>query len=205
MNVNQAMDLVMRRFVGARMRPQIAYSATDTALIVVAPQRDLLVGGVSNLTQLVNTARTAGIRVIFAPMAAPGSAATGLPPGRQVLADAGLLRVGSPGADIPPDLGPIDGDIVLPPFDGLSAFTEPTLSFTLAQAGLDRVLVAGARTDIEIDSTARDAIEAGLHTTVVSDCCTGSHPDAHRATIDITLPRLVHAVLPVAELARYIR
>ncbi|CAM3614287.1 cysteine hydrolase family protein [Smaragdicoccus niigatensis] len=198
--VNRMMDRSMRGFIAARMRPHLHYGSADTAVILVAPQSDLLAGDVSNLTRLVGVARDAGITVIYAPMAQPEGGRPTLTPSQQAILEAGILRAGTRGADIHPELAATEDDIVLEPFAGLSAFTNPELFAALAASQLGRVIVAGARTDIEVDSTARDALEAGLHTTVVSDCCTGSNPAAHQATVGTTLPRLVHAVLTLADL-----
>lgn len=77
--------------------------------------------------------------------------------------------------------------------------TSPATCCTRLQTKNSRAYPA----DIEIDSTARDATEAGLHVTVVSDCCIGSSPDRHEAAIVTTLPRLVHAVLTLEDLARF--
>ncbi|WP_020102154.1 isochorismatase family cysteine hydrolase [Mycobacterium sp. 360MFTsu5.1] len=203
--VNQVMDRAMRGLVATRMRSQIAYTATDSAVILVAPQRDLLVGEASNQARLVRTARAAGISVIYAPMTQPYDGWTNPTPSQQAIGDAGLLRPGSPGADIHPALSAAEGDIVMPPFEGLSAFAHTALALTLASRQCDHVIIAGARTDIEVDSTARDATEAGLHTTVVSDCCTGSSREGHDGTVKTTLPRLVHAVLTLSELTPLVR
>ena len=202
--VNQVIDRAMRGLVAVRMRSQIDYTASNSAVILVAPQRDLI-GDAPALAGLVNMARAAGISVIYAPMGQPTDGWTNPTPSQQAINDAGLLRAGSPGADIHPTVAPAEDDIVMPPFTGLSAFTLPTLGLTLAGMHLDHAIIAGARTDIEIDSTARDATEAGLHTTVVSDCCTGSSPEGHHATVCTTLPRLVHAVLTFADLTQRIR
>lgn len=193
----------MRGFVRARMRPGITYAATNTAVILVAPQPDLS-PDIPSLVRLVGTARAAGIGVIYAPM---GQAAADGPvsPSQQAINDAGLLRPGSPGAAVHPGLIVAEDDTVLEPFRGMSAFTNPALAATLADAGLDRVIIAGSRTDIEVDSTARDALEAGLHTTVISNCCTGSSRTGHLAAVTTTLPRLVHAVLTLDDIARLLQ
>lgn len=203
--VNTVLDRTMRGLVTVRMRHHTNYSATNTAVILVAPQQDLLAGTVSTVVRLVHMARGAGIRLICAPKAQPVADWAVQTRSQRTIADAGLLRAGSPGADIHPALGPLDDGDVLQPFPGLSAFTNTALYATLAGAHLDHVIIAGSRTDIEVDSTARDATEAGLHTTVVSDCCTGSSPDGHRATVQTTLPRLVHAVVTLADLPALLR
>ncbi|OZE93188.1 hypothetical protein CH299_27970 [Rhodococcus sp. 14-2686-1-2] len=193
---NTAIDRTMRGLVTWRMRPQIAYGAKDTAIIVVTPRPNMHPDDLPNGARLMRWARNAGICVIIttttrsadvdAPVSPPPSSGDGLDP----------RLVAAP--DSPTVLA--ENEMALEPFPGLSAFTNPSLSTTLADRHLDRVIVVGSRTDIEIDSTARDALESGLHTTVIGDCCTGSSPAGHRATIDITLPRLVHAVMNIDDL-----
>jgi nicotinamidase-related amidase len=198
--INQVADHAMRALVAARMRPRTRYPAA-TAVILVAPQQDLLAGAVPNVAQLLHMSRAAHLTVIYAPMARPAVDWAVQTPSQRAISDHDSLRAGSPGAAIHPNLSPATDDTVLAPFAGLSAFTNTALGTTLAAAHLDHVIIAGCRTDIEVDSTARDATEAGLHTTVVSDCCVGSSPQGHQATVTTTLPRLVHAVVTLDDLA----
>lgn len=202
--VNHSMDRAMRLFVGMRMRPQLTYSAERTALILVAAQRGLLGDNVANMADLARLARSSGVTVIHAPLGVDVAGSGCRTPAQQAILDAAVIQSESPGADIHPDLAAVS-DIVLEPFTALSAFANPALSAALASHGVDRVIVAGARTEIEIDSTARDATEAGLHTTVVSDCCRGATPRGHQTTIGTTLPRLVHAVLTLDDLSPLLR
>lgn len=198
--VNDVADRAMRGLVAMRMRQRAPYPAANTAVIVVAPQRDMLGGAAANVAQLLGMARAARLGVIYAPLARPAAHWGAQTPSQRSIGDADLLRPGSPGADIHPALTPGTDDQVLQPFHGLSAFTNAALATTLAEAHVDHVLIAGSRTDIEVDSTARDATEAGLHTTIVSDCCAGSSPHGHQTTVRTTLPRLVHAVVTMADL-----
>lgn len=176
--VNTSIDRLMRGLVTRRMRPHIVYSPKDTAIIVVTTAQNVRIGDLPNGVRLSKWARAADITVV--------STSRG--------------RLGGNGSTDPNAFRPPD-EVALDSFPGLSAFTNPTLATTLADSGFDRAIVVGSRTDIEVDSTARDATELGMHTTVISDCCTGSSPAAHRATVDVTLPRLVHAVLTIAELS----
>ncbi|MGB6183033.1 MAG: isochorismatase family protein [Rhodococcus sp. (in: high G+C Gram-positive bacteria)] len=174
---NAGVDRAMRGLVTWRMRPRIAYSATDTAVLIVTSGPGVHPDDIPNGARLMRWARAAGISAIVTSRDRPAD------------------------CDAPdPPRGLPETVVILEPFPGLSAFTNPSVSATLADKHLDRVIIAGSRTDIEIDSTARDAIESGLHTTVVGDCCTGSSSAGHRATVDVTLPRLVHAVMNIDDL-----
>lgn len=189
---NSSVDRVMRGLVARRMRPEIAYGPGDTAIVVVTPARKVRPDDLPNGMRLMRWARSNEVTVIMtsrddlADIAEPWSPNT--VPGKVVDLST------DPRTDLAAN------EVMLAPFPGLSAFTNPALSTTLAARQLDRVIIVGSRTDIEIDSTARDALETGLHTTVISDCCTGFSPAGHQSTVDITLPRLVHAVLTIDEL-----
>jgi biuret amidohydrolase len=189
----------------AALRKQLTFDRSDTALLVVGAQRDLLddAAAVSALARLISIARAGGLKVIYA-VAAPPTSANGIhmptPSQRALLAER-LLSEGSAGAEFHPALAPGSGDVVLEPSAGLSAFSKRDLDLRLSMLGVERIVVAGARTDIEIDSTARDGVERGFQTTVVSDGCAGTTPQNHRATISTTLPRIVHGILTVDEVA----
>ncbi|MGY3555493.1 cysteine hydrolase family protein [Williamsia sp. R60] len=198
---NTAVDRVMRGLVAWRMRPQNTYHPSHTAVIVVAPTHNTRPDSPPNGVRLRRWARKADITVIVA--SRDQSAAIDA---AEQSADRGAG--GEPVQPVQPvdesvDLA--DNELLIAPFPGLSAFTNPALLAALTDRQIDRVIVAGARTEIEVDSTARDALEAGLHTTVVSDCCVGFSPAGHKSTIDITLPRLVHAVLTLDELTALTR
>ncbi|MDQ1181814.1 cysteine hydrolase family protein [Rhodococcus sp. SORGH_AS_0301] len=175
----------MRTLVGRRMSSQNLYGASDTAVVLVTTGGSVDLDDRLPAARLITWARRSGIAVFLAPRT-PFSDNASHPPG--------------PGERPRVPRATDDGVTVLDPFPGLSAFSSPALSGVLTDKHVDRVLIAGERTDIEVDSTARDATESGLHTTVVSDFCIGSSPSVHRAALEVTLPRLVHAVSPLSEI-----
>ena len=103
--VNHVVDRAMRRLVAARMRPQTRYCAANTALMLVAPQRDLLAGAVPNVAQLLQISRAAHLRIIYAPMARPAVNWAAQTPSQRAISDLDALRAGSPGAAIHPKGG----------------------------------------------------------------------------------------------------
>ena len=191
------------------LRRQLSYGSDDTAVVLIGTQRDLLpdVGMVARLVRLTAAARAAGLPVVYT-LALPPTPENGIrypTPSQRALLAGGLLRPGTPGADIHPDLTPQRDDVVMKPGAGLSAFAGMELGARLSALGAERIVVAGARTDVEVESTARDAVELGLQTTVVSDCCTGTSPWNHHASIATTLPRVVHGVLTLDHLTGRLR
>ncbi len=67
-----------------------------------------------------------------------------------------------------------------------SAFTpgSSALERTLRSIGLENVLVAGMKTNVCCESTARDAMMLDFRTVMVSDCCAALSQDEHRATLE---------------------
>jgi nicotinamidase-related amidase len=203
---NRLANRAIAGFAAASLRRHLAYPPDDTALLLVGAQPDLLRSAdtVVALARLLALARAAGLPVIYVPAARPTSRAEirfPTPSQRAIVAD-GLLMPGSAGAEIHRGLSPRPGEAVMAPHASLSAFARTGLANRLSELRIRRIVVAGARTDVEVDSTARDAVEFGLQTTVVADCCIGTSPENHHATISTTLPRIVHGVLKVDEIGR---
>jgi nicotinamidase-related amidase len=203
---NRLANRAIAGFAAASVRRDVAYPPDETALLLVGPQPHLLRSAdtVVALARLLAMARAAGLPVIFVP-AAPPTSREGIrfptPSQRAILVD-GLLMPGSAGAEIHRDLSPRPGEVVMAPRASLSAFARTGLATRLSELHIRRIVVAGARTDVEVDSTARDAVELGLQTTIAADCCTGTSRENHRATISTTLPRIVHGVLELDEIGQ---
>lgn len=207
--VNRLANRAMKQVAVTAVRRRLAYDPADTGLLLVGVQPDLLGDTattdptVRNLARLTTLARTAGLPIVHLPVARPepGHRIRRTPPAQRALLAGGLLTPGTAGAAIHPRVTILDEDLVMAPHGRLSAFSGTELATRLIERGVRRVVVAGARTDVEVDSTARDAVELGLQVTVVADCCTGTSPANHHASTETTLPRVVHGVLPFAGLA----
>jgi len=77
------------------------------------------------------------------------------------------------------------GDITLVK-NRYSAFAHgaSTLERVLRNLGVDTVLVAGTKTNVCCDSTARDAMMLDFKSVLVSDCCAALSDDEHLATLE---------------------
>ena len=82
-------------------------------------------------------------------------------------------------ADIVPELGPRDGDIVVTK-QQWGAFYGTDLDLQLRRRGVTQVVLTGIATSIGVESTARAAHEHGYHVTVVTDAVTDMDGGAHR-------------------------
>jgi ureidoacrylate peracid hydrolase len=83
------------------------------------------------------------------------------------------------------DLEVAPGDITVVK-NRYSAFAHgaSTLERVLRNLGVDTVLVAGTKTNVCCDSTARDAMMLDFKSVLVSDCCAALSDDEHLATLE---------------------
>jgi nicotinamidase-related amidase len=92
-------------------------------------------------------------------------------------------------ADIVPELGPREGDIVVTKRTW-GAFHGTDLDLRLRRAGVTQVVLTGVATSIGVESTARSAYEHGYHVTIATDAVTDMNADAHRNSVERIFPRL---------------
>ena len=59
-----------------------------------------------------------------------------------------------------------------------------TLERVLRNLGIDTMLIAGTKTNVCCESTARDAMMLDFKVVLVSDCCAALSDDEHRATLE---------------------
>lgn len=160
-----------------------------TALVVVDLQKGIVdlptahpsADIVAKSATLADAFRAKGLPVVLVRV-------TGGAPGRTD----GAQRSGQPAADwadIVPELGPRDGDIVVTK-QQWGAFYGTDLDLQLRRRGVTQVVVTGIATSIGVESTARSAHEHGYHVTVVTDAVTDMDGGAHANSIEKIFPRL---------------
>jgi isochorismatase family protein len=152
-------------------RDRRAASPSSTALLLINPIAPLTTIDPAATTELLRTAtaaRNAGSTIVIARTASAQGSNT-----RALLV----------------------GDYELPATTTLSAFRGTGLHDLLTEHKIDRLLVAGFPTNLDVDSTARHAVELGYHVSVLAAACAAQDRAAHAATIKVTLPRIVHAVV----------
>jgi ureidoacrylate peracid hydrolase len=59
-----------------------------------------------------------------------------------------------------------------------------TLERVLRALGVDTLIIAGTKTNVCCESTARDAMMLDFKVVLVSDCCAALSDDEHRATLE---------------------
>jgi nicotinamidase-related amidase len=201
---NRIANRTIRKLGAAGAGRPVAFPALETVLLLVGTQQDFdhQPAALGRTADLARAARRGGLTVVYSTAAQP-TPENGIrhptPSQRELLArDA--LRPGAQGAAVHPDLAPVAEDIIMAPNAGVSAFAGGGLAARLSSLGACRVVIAGARTDVEVDSTARDSVELGFQTTVVADCCSGTSVAGHTSSLSTTLPRVVHRICSLDEL-----
>ncbi|MFP6690185.1 MAG: isochorismatase family protein, partial [Alphaproteobacteria bacterium] len=53
--------------------------------------------------------------------------------------------------------------------------------------GMENVLIAGTKTNVCCESTARDAMQLDFRVVLVSDCCAALSDDEHRASLETVI------------------
>ncbi|MEU0630026.1 isochorismatase family protein [Streptomyces sp. NPDC005989] len=161
-----------------------------TALVVVDLQKGILAldtahpvaGVVANSAALADAFRAKGLPVVLVHVVdgAPGRNEAPTASGGQLPAD---------WADIVPELGPHEGDIVVTKRTW-GAFHGTDLDLRLRRAGVTQVVLTGIATSIGVESTARAAHEHGYNVTIATDAVTDMDADAHRNSVGRIFPRL---------------
>jgi nicotinamidase-related amidase len=70
------------------------------------------------------------------------------------------------------------------------AFASTDIGGELKKRGVTQIVLCGIATSIGVESTARQAYEAGLNVTLAVDAMTDMNPDAHENSIRRIFPRL---------------
>ncbi|MEV1037394.1 MULTISPECIES: isochorismatase family protein [unclassified Streptomyces] len=160
-----------------------------TALVVIDLQKGIVgretahpvAGIVANSVALAEAFRAKGLPVVLVHVVdgAPGRNENPMGGGRPP----------ADWADIVPELGPRDGDIVVTKRTW-GAFHGTDLDLRLRRGGITQVVLAGIATSIGVESTARSAYEHGYNVTIATDAVTDMDADAHRNSVEKIFPRL---------------
>ena len=160
-----------------------------TALIIVDLQKgiagivapEIISDVVHKSRELADAFRRKGLPVVLV-------TANGGAPGR--------AEQSRPLCDLPPDftdiipaLGEQDQDIKVTKRTW-GAFASTDLEQQLKVLEVSQVVITGVATSIGVESTARQAYEAGFNVTLATDAMTDLRPEAHHASIAYIFPRL---------------
>jgi ureidoacrylate peracid hydrolase len=177
---------------------------TKSALVVIDMQNTFLRPGapvevpkgrdiVSNINRLSAALRELGVQVIWVTHAnsSPGGKSDWSGFFDNFVADevrsktiAGL-EPGAEGQQIWPELevAPTDAKIFKNRYSALISGAS-SLERQLRSQGIDTIMIAGTKTNVCCESTARDAMMLDFKTVMLSDCCAALSDEEHRATLE---------------------
>ncbi|MFN3718122.1 MAG: cysteine hydrolase family protein [Rhizobium rhizophilum] len=95
-----------------------------------------------------------------------------------------ILISGEPGADIIPELYPVEGEIVLDK-PGKGAFYATQLGEILAERKIRQLVFAGVTTEVCVQTTMREANDRGFECLLATDATESYFPEFKQAAIDM--------------------
>jgi ureidoacrylate peracid hydrolase len=159
-------------------------------------------GFMSHVAQLLDGARAAGMKIIFAPHGTDEHSFDDIKhvhPRMQWAVDNEVLRKGTYGADFYETFRPRDGEIVVSRHRMFDSFIGTDLEEKLRTSRIEKVVLAGLTSQTCIEGTGRHALEAGFHVTFIKDAVADFTEAAHEAALTISYPTFGHDVMTVAE------
>jgi nicotinamidase-related amidase len=115
------------------------------------------------------------------------STLTSTSPRLNELVDAGLFQSDSQGAQICSEIEPEAGELVVDKA-AIDPFAGTPLMAALLSRGITDVVMTGVATEHVVESAARNATDAGLHVTVLSDVCSSMTAELRENSLRDTLP-----------------
>ena len=95
-----------------------------------------------------------------------------------------ILISGEPGADIIPELYPVEGEIVLDK-PGKGAFYATPLGEILTERKIRQLIFAGVTTEVCVQTTMREANDRGFECLLATDATESYFPEFKKAAIDM--------------------
>lgn len=190
-----------------------------TALLVVDPYNDFMSeeggawplvslvaednGLVDHLRKLVQTARSTGTTIAFAPhhryREGSHSERSFPAPAQLQQVSSQAFAAGEFGGAYVEGLVPQEGDVVSSEHSCSSGFAETDLHVQLQQRGVTHLFVGGCISNTCIEATVRSGVDLGYHVTVVSDGIAAFSPAGHELALNNSFPLVAHRVLTTAE------
>jgi ureidoacrylate peracid hydrolase len=192
-----------------------------TGLLVVDPYNDFISEGgilwplvkeiaeavncVPNMLAILQAARTAGIRVFFAPHHRDRGREDEINGWKYIAPiqtfghERRLFEAGAWGGTFRDEFTPLPGEVVAQEHWCSSGFANTDLDLQLKKCGIHRLIVIGLRANTCIDSTVRFAAELGYDVTLVKDAIASYRWEEMQATLEINLPNYATSILSAAD------
>jgi nicotinamidase-related amidase len=198
----------------------VTYRRDTTGLLVVDPYNDFISDGgkvwpqvrevveangcVPDMIQILTAARSAGLRIFFAPhhrwRAGDYETWKYLTPTQEAAARSRVFADGTWGGTFRAEFTPQPGEIVALEHWCSSGFANTDLDLQLKKHGVRHLIVIGLLAHTCIDSTVRYAAELGYDVTLVKDAIGSRSWDEMKATLEVSAPNYARAILSTEEL-----
>lgn len=176
------------------------FTASTTALLIVHLQNDIVSEGtafgalfadqarerrvVAQTNAAAQAIREKGglvvpLRIAFAPDHANLNPSLPL---LQMVAEAGCLKDGTPGAALVDELEVTETDQVVTHLRP-GPFTDSSLQEVLTSRGIESVVVSGVATNASVEGVVRQAADLGYRTAVLSDATSAADAASHEASL----------------------
>lgn len=201
------------------------YTKPLTALLIIDPYNDFISEGgkvwdrlrqvaeanrcVPNMLDLLNAARSAGIRIFYAlhRRYRPGDYETWkyISPIQQAACARRTFEFGTWGGEIRSEFAPRPGEILTLEHWCSSGFANTDLDLQLKRHGVHQLIVAGLLANTCVESTVRFAVELGYEVTMVKDATASLSEEEMHAALEVNIPRYASAMVTTEEIVSTLR
>ncbi len=150
-------------------------------------------GAVTNAARLLDAARAAGATVVHCTAAfRPDRRGSNdnAPMFQFAAREPDHLVIGTPAAELLPELGPFDGDLVVDRVHGMTPFTGTSLDPQLRNLGIDTVVVTGVSVNIGVFGLVLEAVNLGYQVVVATDAVAGVPAEYAKSVLDNSIRML---------------
>jgi len=198
----------------------VSYEKATSALVVIDPYNDFISEGgkiwdrikgvaeanncVSNMQQVMDTARKAGLRVCYAMhhRYRSGDYETWkyIAPIQKAAAKSKAFEYGTWGGEIRNGFERQTGDIVAQEHWCSSGFANTDLDLLLKKHGIHKLIVIGLIAHTCVEATVRFAAELGYEVTMVTDATADYSDREMHAALVVNLPNYASAIVSTSEI-----
>lgn len=160
---------------------------------------------IPNMARLVDAARARSILVIHYIVVRPkgrDGSPTNAPLFRIANREGGC-RIGTPQAELVPELGPAPSDRVISKHHGIVSLAESGVDEALRTNGVDEIVLAGVSANLAIPALAFEAVGLGYWVTIPRDAIAGAPPDYAEDVLKRTLPLIATVTTVDDEVTRW--
>jgi ureidoacrylate peracid hydrolase len=202
----------------------VTYNKDRTGLVVIDPYNDFISEGgkvwdrlrgvaeankcVPHMTQVLDTARGAGIRVFYALhhryRAGDYENWKYIAPIQKAAWSHKAFEYGTWGGQIRPEFEPQPGDVVAQEHWCSSGFANTDLDLLLKRHGIDQLIMMGLIAHTCLEATVRYGAELGYEVTVVKDATASYSDDEMHAALEVNIPNYATAVVSTDEVVEVI-